>query len=234
MLNIKNLTTFYGEIKVLKNMSFEVKEGEIVSIIGANGAGKSTLINTISGITPCRSGEIHFRGERIEHLPPDRIVKLGLVQIPENRLLFSYMSVEDNLELGSYTPEARIKKKESIEEVFQIFPILEERKRQSARTLSGGEQQMLAIGRAIMSRPKLLMFDEPSFGLGPIIVARVFEVIQQIHRQGLSILLVEQNMRKALSISNKGYVLENGAIPIEGTGEELLNNEHVKKAYLGI
>jgi branched-chain amino acid transport system ATP-binding protein len=234
LLKVENLNTFYGEIKVLDNIQIDVSEGQIVSIIGANGAGKSTLINTISGITPCKSGEIEFLEQRIEHLPPNRIVKLGLVQVPENRLLFSYMSVEENLELGCYIPQARIRRKENLGMVFEIFPILQERKKQSAMTLSGGEQQMLAIARALMSQPKLLMFDEPSLGLGPIIVARVFEIIQQIHRQGVSILLVEQNMKRALSISDKGYVLESGRIPLEGTGEELLTNEHVKKAYLGI
>jgi branched-chain amino acid transport system ATP-binding protein len=234
LLTVKKLSAFYGEIKVLEDINIDVREGQIVSIIGANGAGKSTLINTITGITPCKSGEIEFLGQRIEFLPTHRIVKLGLVQIPESRLLFSYMSVQENLELGCFIPQARNRRKETLEMVFEIFPILLERKRQLAMTLSGGEQQMLAIARALMSRPKFLIFDEPSFGLAPIIVGRVFEIIQQIHQQGMSILLVEQNMKRALSISTKGYVLENGRIPLEGTGESLLSNEHVKKAYLGI
>jgi branched-chain amino acid transport system ATP-binding protein len=234
LLQVRGLSTFYGEIKILDGLHFGMEEGQIVSIIGANGAGKSTLVNTISGITPCRSGEIEYLGRRIEQLPPNRIVRLGVVQVPENRLLFSYMSVIDNLELGCFIPEARGQRAKSLEMVFEIFPILAERKKQSAMTLSGGEQQMLAIARALMARPRLLMFDEPSFGLAPLVVARVFEIIQQIHRQGMSILLIEQNMKRALSISSKGYVLESGKIPLSGTGEELLNNAHVKRAYLGI
>jgi len=235
LLKVKNLSAFYeGDIKVLDNINIEIEKGQVVSIIGSNGAGKSTLINAISGLLDRKFGEIEFMGERIEDLPPDRIVRLGLVQVSEERHLFPYMSVKENLELGCYIPGARDRKEESLEMVFENFPILKERENQKANTLSGGEQQMLAIARALMSRPKLIMFDEPSLGLAPIIVDQVFEIIEQIHKQGITILLVEQNMKRALSVSDKGYVLENGRISMEGTGEELLREKYVKKAYLGI
>jgi len=234
LLKLNNVNTYYGDLQALYNVSFKVEEGEIVSIVGSNGAGKSTTLNTISGVFHPSSGIIEFLGERIESFPSHRIVEMGLVQIPEARRLFPYMTVLENLELGAYVHEARGKKEDSLKMVFSLFPILEERKNQLAGTLSGGEQQMLAIARGMMARPKLLMLDEPSLGLAPKLVRQVFEVIKQINKEGITVLLVEQNVFHSLSIADTGYVLENGRVVLEGEGEELLNNKHVKKAYLGI
>jgi len=234
LVKVDNVSTYYEDLQALYNVSFKVEEGEIVSIIGPNGAGKSTILNTISGVFPPSSGTIEFLGKRIENFPPHRIVEMGIVQIPEARRLFPYMSVLENLELGAYTRRAREKKEDSLRMVFDLFPILDERKSQLAGTLSGGEQQMLAIARGMMARPKLLMLDEPSLGLAPKLVRQVFEVVKQINEEGITILLVEQNVFHSLSIADRGYVLENGRVVLEGKGEELLGNEHVKRAYLGI
>ena len=234
LLKLDSVNTYYGDLQALHNVSFEVEEGEIVSIVGSNGAGKSTTLNTISGILRPFSGTIEFRGKKIENFPSHHIVEMGLVQIPEARCLFSYMTVLENLELGAHVREARKKKKKTLEMVFSLFPILEERKNQLAGTLSGGEQQMLAIARGMMTGPKLLMLDEPSLGLAPKLVKQVFEIVERINKEGITVLLVEQNVFHSLYVADKGYVLENGRVVLEGRGEELLNNKHVKKAYLGI
>jgi len=234
VLKIRNLCASYDEINVLNNVNFKVGEKEIISIIGSNGAGKSTLVNCISGIIRNKIGEIEFMGKRIDQFPPDEIVNFGLIQVPEGRLLFSEMSVMDNLDLGCYKSKVRKYREKNLERVFKLFPILEKRQKQIAKTLSGGEQQMLAIARAYMSMPKLLMMDEPSLGLAPIILDRVFEIIQEMNNEGITILLIEQNISRTLAISDRGYVLENGRITLEGTGKELLKNKYVKIAYLGI
>jgi len=234
VLKIRNLCAFYDEINVLNDVNLKVGEKEVISIIGSNGAGKSTLVNCISGIIKNKTGEIEFMGKRIDQFPPDEIVNFSLIQVPEGRLLFPNMSVMENLDLGCYNPKARKYRKKNLERVFKLFPILKERQKQIAKTLSGGEQQMLAIARAYMSMPKLLMLDEPSLGLAPIILDRVFEIIQEMNDEGITILLIEQNLSRALAISDKGYVLENGRITLEGTGKELLKNKYVKIAYLGI
>jgi len=234
LLKLNGVNTYYGDLQALYNVSFKVEEGKIVSIVGSNGAGKSTTLNTISGVFHPSSGTIEFREKKIENFPSHRIVEMGLVQIPEARRLFPYMTVLENLELGAYTRGARRKKEETLKMVFDLFPILEERENQLAGTLSGGEQQMLAIARGMMTRPKLLMLDEPSLGLAPKLVKQVFEVIKRINKEGITVLLVEQNVFHSLSIADTGYVLENGRVVLEGKGEELLNNKQVKKAYLGI
>jgi len=234
LLKLENISTRYGDVQALQNVSFEIKEGQIVSVIGSNGAGKSTTINTISGVLKSSSGTIEFLGGRIENLPPHQIVELGLVQIPEARLLFPLMTVLENLELGAFTLNARKEKDKNLELVFGLFPILKERQDQMAGTLSGGEQQMLAIARGLMAKPKLLMLDEPSLGLAPLLVKQVFETVKEINARGITILLVEQDVYHALSIAAQGYVLENGRIVLEGEGKELLNNPQVKEAYLGI
>jgi len=227
LLKVSKLNCAYGDVEVLRDINIYVAEGEIVSIVGANGAGKTTLINCISGIMKNKSGKIEFLGKNIGYIPTEQIVKLGLVQVPENRFLFNYMSVKENLELGCYIKEARGKKDENFDIIFKIFPVLKERLKQKAGLLSGGEQQMLTIARALMSNPKLIMFDEPSLGLAPIIVKQVFDLIKKIHSQGISILLAEQNIKKSLSLSNRAYVLENGEITLKGTGEEVLKNSYV-------
>ena len=232
-LDINKLKVFYGDVQALFDVSFHVNEGEIVSIIGSNAAGKSTILKTISGILQQKSGSIKFEGRTIEKLPPHKIVEAGIVQIPEGRQLFPVMTVLENLEMGSFGSEAKKKRSETLERVYEIFPILRDRTDQFARTLSGGEQQMLAIARALMSLPKLIMFDEPSLGLGPIIVKEIFAIVKQISIQG-TVLLVEQNVYHALTMCNRAYVLENGHIILEGTGNDLLTNNDVKKAYLGI
>jgi branched-chain amino acid transport system ATP-binding protein len=234
MLKAERISTSYGDVQAIREVSFSIEEGRIVSIIGSNGAGKSTTLNTLSGVIRCRSGEIEFLGRRIEHLPPHDIVELGLIQIPEARLLFPYMTVLENLELGSFAPQARVKRDENLKKVLELFPILGERQKQVAGTLSGGEQQMLAIARGLMSMPKLLMLDEPSLGLAPIVVEQVFEIVQKINRQRITILLVEQNVFQTLAISDWVYVLENGSIVLEGEGKKLLDNPQVKEAYMGI
>ncbi|MBI5968632.1 MAG: ABC transporter ATP-binding protein [Deltaproteobacteria bacterium] len=234
MLRVHKLHVHYGDIHVLKEVSFGMEEGEIISMIGANGAGKTTTINVLSGLLRATSGEVYFLGERTDHLPPHRIVERGLVQVPEGRQLFPSLTVLENLEMGSYLLTARQQAAQNLEKVFQLFPILRDRKQQLAGCLSGGEQQMLAISRGLMARPKLLMLDEPSLGLAPLIVRNIFQTIREINSSGTPILLVEQNVFYALSFSHRGYVMESGEIMMEGQGEELLKNEHVKTAYLGV
>lgn len=218
----------------MRDVSASVEEGEIVSIVGANGAGKSTLINTISGILKPKTGTIHFNGVEISRLEAHQVVEQGVIQVPEGRRLFPNMSVEENLLLGSYSPATRKNRKQNLDKIFSLLPRLAERKKQIARTMSGGEQQMLAIGRALMSEPKLLMFDEPSLGLAPKLVTQVLELIQSIASQGVTVLLVEQNVQNALELCHRGYVLENGTVGLTGPASELLNNPHIKKAYLGL
>ena len=232
ILKVENINVYYGAIHAIKGVSFHVDEGEIVTLIGANGAGKSTTLQTISGLLRSRTGSIEFCGENISKLPPHKIVEKGLAQAPEGRRIFLQMSVQENLDMGAYT-QSGAGVGEDIERVFEQFPRLKERRRQIAGTLSGGEQQMLAIGRALMSRPKLLMLDEPSMGLAPILVEQIFEIIQSLHKSGTTILLVEQNAQMALSIADRAYVMETGAISLSGTGRELAESDQVKKAYLG-
>jgi len=234
MLRVHKLHAHYGDIHVLKDVSIEVNEGEIISMVGANGAGKTTSLNVLSGVLRATSGEVHFCRERIDQLPAYRIVEKGLVQVPEGRQLFPSLSVLENLEMGSYLSRARIQSGQNLEKVFQLFPILRERKQQLAGSLSGGEQQMLAISRGLMACPVLLLLDEPSLGLAPLVVKNIFQTIRGINAAGTPILLVEQNVFYALSSSHRGYVMESGAIVMEGRGEELLKNEHVKTAYLGV
>jgi len=234
LLKLDEVSTHYGDVQALRGVSFVIKEGEIVSIIGSNGAGKSTTLNTISGILRASSGTIEFLGRRIENLYPHQIVDQGVVQIPEGRLLFPYMSVLENLDLGAFNDKARRAKEKNIKTVFSLFPILQERMNQLAGTLSGGEQQMLAIARGLMAMPKLLMLDEPSLGLAPLLVRQVFETVKAINGQGITVLLVEQNVFHCLSTAVRGYVLENGSVVLEGGGKELLNNPQVREAYLGI
>lgn len=234
MLKVKELNTGYGEVQVLRDISFEVNSGELVSILGTNGAGKTTTLRTISGLIPSWSGEIEFNGEPIHKMDPSEIVESGLIQVPEGRKLFTDMTVLDNLELGAFTKSARLKKNENLEYVFNLFPILKERINQVAGSMSGGQQQMVAIGRALMSCPKLLIMDEPSTGLAPLITKQVFEAINDILKQGVTVLLVEQNAMQAVKLSDRGYVLENGAIVMDGTSEELLSNNELKERYLGV
>lgn len=232
MLSVYNANVWYGAIHAIKNVSFEVNEDEIVALIGANGAGKSTTLKTISGLLRSKTGSITFQGEDIAHTPADKLVAKGLAQVPEGRRVFLEMSVEENLEMGAYTqPKSTIVP--GLERVYEQFPRLKERRRQVAGTLSGGEQQMLAMGRALMSRPKLLMLDEPSMGLAPILVDEIFEIIQALNKNGTTILLVEQNANMALKVAARGYVLETGKIVKTGTGAELLVDDDVRKAYLG-
>ncbi len=233
-LSLDQVEVRYGDAIALFGISLRVQEGEIVSIVGANGAGKSTTIKTISGLLKPRRGQVLFEGRRLNDIPAHAIVDLGIIQIPEGRQLFPYMSTLENLEMGSYTPEARKKVAQSLQRVLDLFPLLRERRDQLAGTLSGGEQQMLAIGRGLMAFPKLLMLDEPSLGLAPIMVKTIFEAIARINQEGTTVLLVEQDVKKSLSLSQRGYVMENGKIAMEGKGPELLQNEHLKKAYLGI
>ncbi len=234
MLKLNGVSAHYEDVQALREVSFTIQEGEIVSIIGSNGAGKSTTLNTISGILRASSGTIEFLGRRMENCYPHEIVDQGVVQIPEGRLLFPYMSVLENLELGSFTAKARRAKDRNLKVVFGLFPVLEERMQQIAGTLSGGEQQMVAIARGLMGLPKLLMLDEPSLGLAPLLVKQVFTTVKQINAQGITVLLVEQNVFHSLSISARGYVLENGSVVLEGGGQELLGNPQVREAYLGI
>ena len=231
ILKVENINVYYGNIHAIKDISFEVNEGEIVTLIGANGAGKSSTLNTISGLLRSKTGSIIFNGENISHLPAFKIVGKGLAMVPEGRRIFQQMTVKENLDMGAYTGSGTIDAK--LEAVYEQFPRLKEREKQVAGTLSGGEQQMLAMGRALMSSPKLLMMDEPSMGLAPILVEQIFEIIAALHKQGTTILLVEQNAQAALAIANRGYVLETGRIVMEGNGSELLNSPAIKKAYLG-
>jgi len=234
MLEVQNLNVFYGELHILKDVSLMVREGEIVSVIGANGAGKSTLLNSIGGVIPSASGYIKFMGHEIQKADAHRIVSMGLSQIAGERLLFSRMTVRENLLLGAWVLGDKEKTREKMNQVIEMFPILRERKNQRASTLSGGEQQILAIARGLMAGPRMLMLDEPSFGLAPKIVDEVFKIIKEINNKSVSIILVEQDVNRSLSVAQRGYVLENGGIVLEGKGKELLDNEHVKKAYIGI
>ncbi len=234
MLEIKNIDVFYGDVQVIWDVSFELTRGEIVAMIGANGAGKTTVLKTISGILRPRKGEIFFEETAIHKIDPYRLIELGIVHVPEARRLFVEMTVEENLDMGSLKGEARVRRNKTKEMVYQLLPRLRERRRQHAGTLSGGEQQMLAVGRGLMSLPKLQMFDEPSLGLGPILVREIFDTIKKIKAEGTTVLIVEQNVKQTLVIADRAYVLENGRIGLQGTGGALLNNEHVKTAYLGI
>ncbi len=234
MLEAENVSSGYGLIQILWDVSFKINEKEIVSIIGPNGAGKTTLVKTIMGLIPTKTGFIRFKGENIENLPPYEIVKKKISLIPEGRDIFPRMSVEENILLGAYTIPDKQRVKESQERIYQIFPVLRKKEKSLAQTLSGGEQQMLVIGRSMMSNPELLILDEPSLGLAPIIVAKVLDTLRQINDEGVSILLVEQNIRDSLNIANRAYVLEEGKIIIDGEGRKLLSNEHIKEVYLGL
>jgi branched-chain amino acid transport system ATP-binding protein len=234
MLNVNQIQVSYGDVQVLWDVSLKVESKELAALVGANGAGKSTTLNTISGMLRPRSGNIEFNGQRIDNAPASRVVELGISQVPEGRRLFPEMSVLENLELGSYMAEAKKQRNETLNWVFSIFPVLKERRKQLSGTLSGGEQQMVAVGRGLMARPKLLMLDEPSLGLAPLLVREVFKVMERVNSEGVTILLVEQNVKHTLNVATHAYVLENGRIVMEGKGIDLLNNEHVKKAYLGI
>jgi branched-chain amino acid transport system ATP-binding protein len=235
MLEVRAIQTYYGNIQALKNVSLRIGEGEIVTLIGANGAGKSTTLMSICGVTPPRRGEILFRGEPIQHLSAEQIVKLGLCQVPEGRHIFPQMSVLENLEMGAYLRADKSGIKADIDDVFGRFPILEKRRHQAGGTLSGGEQQMLAISRALLACPALLLLDEPSLGLAPLIIKQIFEIIKQINAENnTTVFLVEQNANQALKIAHRGYVMENGVITLEDRAENLLSNEDVKRAYLGM
>ncbi len=232
MLKVNDINVYYGAIHAIKGVSFQVSEGEVVTLIGANGAGKSTILNTVCGLLRSRTGSVEFLGKNLASLPAHKIVELGMAHVPEGRRIFQQMTVEENLEMGAYT-QARSTIEPGLERVYGQFPRLKERRRQVAGTLSGGEQQMLAMGRGLMSGPRLLMLDEPSMGLAPILVEQIFDIIRQLHQAGVTILLVEQNAQMALSVADRGYVLETGKIVATGAGADLLRDETVKKAYLG-
>lgn len=231
MLKVEGLQVYYGPIHAVKNVSFSLQKGEIFALIGANGAGKSTILKTISGIQPPKEGKVYFQGMDITHMPPHKIVRKGLVHVPEGRRIFLKMSVKENLDMGAYTQLGG--KKEALEQVYAYFPRLKERTNQVAGTLSGGEQQMLAMGRALMSHPTLMMLDEPSMGLAPLLVEEIFHIIETLHKGGVTILLVEQNAKKALELCDRACVLETGRLALEGTGAALMESPEVKKAYLG-
>jgi len=234
LLELRGVDAAYGDLLALSGVDLDVETGETLSVVGANGAGKTTMLRTVSGLLRPRRGEVRFEGDRIDQLPCHRVVERGVVHVPEGRRIFPSLAVRENLELGSYTRAAKARRADSLERVFALFPRLRERTAQAAGTLSGGEQQMLAIGRALMARPKLLMLDEPSLGLAPLIVREIFGIIAEINRAGTTVLLVEQNTRQALGLSRRGYVLENGRVALSGSGQELLGNEHVRRAYLGL
>lgn len=234
VLKLSNINSFYGEVQVLRDVNLEVNQGEIVTVIGANAAGKSTMISCISRTVTSFTGEITFEGQRIDSLRPDQVVERGLIQVPEGRLLFPKLTVKENLELGAFSKRSRNSRKERLEYVYSILPKLKERANQMAGSLSGGEAQMCAIGRGLMADPKLLMFDEPSLGLAPIVVLEIMELIKSIRNEGTTILLIEQNVRQSLKLADRAYVIENGRILMEGNGKELLGSNEVKKAYLGI
>ena len=233
MLKVENLSVHYGMIQAVRDVSFEVNEGEVVSLIGANGAGKTTILRTLSGLVRPSAGKIQFLGKEIQKLPAQKIVAGGLSQVPEGRHVFPSLTVMENLEMGAFLKKNREENQANLKKVFSRFPRLKERKNQDAATLSGGEQQMLAMGRALMSTPKLLLLDEPSMGLAPIFIQEIFDIIQDIQKQGTTVLLIEQNANKALAISDRGYVLETGKIVLSGTGKELAASDEVRKAYLG-
>ncbi len=233
MLEIENLEVYYGAINALKGISFSVEQGEIIALIGANGAGKTTTLHTITGLIPAKSGTIRLNGKDITKTPAHKIVSMGMAHVPEGRRVFAQLSVYENLMLGAYTRKDKTEIAESLEHVFERFPRLKERRTQSAGTLSGGEQQMLAMGRALMSKPSIILMDEPSMGLSPLYVNEIFDIIREINKSGTTVLLVEQNAKKALSMANRAYVLETGNISLSGDAKELMNDEKVKKAYLG-
>jgi branched-chain amino acid transport system ATP-binding protein len=234
MLRVDNIDVYYDDVQALWDISFEVKEGEVVALLGSNGAGKTTTLNAISGLLRPRQGNIEFLEQELTKLPAHKTASLGIAHVPEGRRLFPEMTVEENLLMGSLMPEAKARRKESMERVFDIFPILKERRLQAAGTLSGGESQMLAIARGLMACPKLIMMDEPSLGLAPFLVDEVFRVIEQINREGVTVLVVEQNVAHALKSCTRAYIMETGRIALQGTGEKLLQDEHVKDAYLGV
>jgi branched-chain amino acid transport system ATP-binding protein len=234
MLEVCDVATVYGKVQALWDVCLEVHEGEIVALIGSNGAGKTTLLNTITGVLRPASGSVKFLGRRIDGLPPHSIVELGISHIPEGGKVFPDMTVHENLEMGAYPLSAWKEKQETFEQVYQFFPLLKERDKQLARTLSGGERQMLAMGRGLMSRPKLCLFDEPSYGLAPLLVAGIFRIIREMRDQGITILLIEQNVRHSLEIADRAYVLENGRICLHGECGELLDSDYVRQAYLGL
>jgi branched-chain amino acid transport system ATP-binding protein len=234
MLEICDVSTVYGKVQALWDVCLEVNDGEIVALVGSNGAGKTTLLNTITGLLPPASGRVEFLGQRIDGLPPHVVVELGISHIPQGARVFPDMTVRENLEMGAYPLRAWKQKDETQKQVYQIFPLLKERERQLARTLSGGERQMVAMGRGLMSRPKLCILDEPSYGLAPLLVAELFRVIQDLREQGITILLIEQNVRHSLEIADRAYVLENGRICLQGDCGELLESDYVRQAYLGL
>ena len=233
MLEVKDLYVSYGMIAALKGISFEVNEGEVIALIGANGAGKTTTLHTLTGLLHAKSGSITFDGKELTKTPAHKIVEMGIAHVPEGRRIFQNLTVLDNLKLGAFTRKDKTGIAKDIEEVYELFPRLAERKTQIAGTLSGGEQQMLAMGRALMSKPKIVVMDEPSMGLSPLLVSKIFEIIEMIRERGTTVLLVEQNAKKALAISDRAYVLETGKIVLSGDAHELMNNDSVKKAYLG-
>jgi len=234
VLKVSEIDVYYGDMQALRNVSLDVNQGEVVSVIGSNGAGKSTLLKTVSGMLRPRAGSISLNGNEISQAPTSKIVESGISHVPEGRQIFPTMTVLENLEMGAQFPRTRKVRRETIEQVFTYFPRLKERLEQKAGTLSGGEQQMLAMGRGLMSLPTLMMLDEPSLGLAPVLVSTIFEIIEQINRQGTAILLIEQNVFHSLKISDRGYVLENGEIALSGAGQELLENPHIRKTYLGL
>lgn len=233
VLSLENIETFYGAIRALKGISLEVQAGEIVTLIGSNGAGKTTTLRTISGILKPQTGNIYYKGESIDRLPPHQVAALGIAHVPEGRKIFPRLTVEENLEMGAFRISDSNKVKGSMDKAYELFPRLHERRKQKGGTLSGGEQQMLAIGRALMSEPEILLLDEPSMGLAPLMVDHIFEIIQTLNADGMTILLVEQNALKALKIAHRGYVLQTGSVVLNGEAHELLNDSHVKEAYLG-
>jgi branched-chain amino acid transport system ATP-binding protein len=234
VLKVSGINVFYGDLQVLWDVTFEVKEKEILVMVGANGAGKTTTLKTISSLLKPASGTVEFDGIRLDQLPPNKIIEKGIVHVREGRRLFPEMSVEENLIMGSLYGEAKAKRSDTMDYVYSLFPRLLERRKQTAGTLSGGEQQMLAVGRGLMSRPKLMMFDEPSLGLAPVLVQDIFDLIKKINKEGMTILLVEQNVTQTLAMCDRAYVLENGRNVLEGTGKELMDNDHVRQVYLGI
>ncbi len=233
LLKVENLSVYYGMIQALKGISFEVNQGEIIALIGANGAGKTTTLHALSGLLPAAAGSIRYKGEELTKIPGHKIVSLGMAQVPEGRRVFANMSVLQNLKMGAFTRKDKQEMADTLEMIYHRFPRLEERKNQLAGTLSGGEQQMLAMGRALMSHPDIILMDEPSMGLSPIFVNEIFNIIQDVNKDGTTVLLVEQNAKKALSIAHRGYVLETGSIVQEGNAQDLLNDESIRKAYLG-
>ena len=234
MLEVCDVATVYGKVQALWDVCLQVHEGEIVALVGSNGAGKTTLLNTITGLLPAASGSVEFLGQKIDGLPPHVVVERGISHVPEGGKVFPDMTVHENLEMGAYPLHAWKQKQETFEQVYEVFPLLKERDKQLARTLSGGERQMLAMGRGLMSKPKLCLFDEPSYGLAPLLVAEIFRIIGELRNQGITVLLIEQNVRRTLEIADRAYVLENGRICLEGSCDELLQSETVRQAYLGL